>query len=121
MSLSLSLTLSARPVSDPCLSLEAEPEVDISRLDLRVGRILTARRHPLAQELSVQEVDVGEAAPRTVVSKLGEETDVEEVKFSLLSFLPSVLFNLTPSFCLCLCLSPAPGWSSCVAMQRQSL
>ncbi|KAF3837559.1 hypothetical protein F7725_005023 [Dissostichus mawsoni] len=53
-------------------------KVDVSRLDLRVGRILSVRPHPLAETLSVQEVDVGENAPRTVVSKLGAQTDLEE-------------------------------------------
>uniref|UniRef100_UPI003AAD8331 aminoacyl tRNA synthase complex-interacting multifunctional protein 1-like n=1 Tax=Centroberyx gerrardi TaxID=166262 RepID=UPI003AAD8331 len=61
-----------------CDSLGAEPRVDVSRLDVRIGRILSARRHPLAEALCVQEVDVGEPAPRTVVSKLGERTELEE-------------------------------------------
>ncbi|XP_056299404.1 aminoacyl tRNA synthase complex-interacting multifunctional protein 1 isoform X2 [Pseudoliparis swirei] len=68
----------APPTSDS-LSLGAEPRVDVSRLDLRVGRILSARRHPVADGLSVQEVDVGETAPRTVVSKLGGKTPLEEL------------------------------------------
>lgn len=51
----------------------------MSRLGLRVGRILSARRHPLAPALSVLEVDVGESAPRQAVSKLGEKTQLEEV------------------------------------------
>ncbi|XP_076019087.1 aminoacyl tRNA synthase complex-interacting multifunctional protein 1 [Genypterus blacodes] len=80
----------ARPISDPCLLQESEPQVDISRLDLRVGRILSARRHPLAEALLVQEVDMGEAAPRTVVSKLGEETDVEEIQGGLAVLLCNV-------------------------------
>lgn len=42
--------------------------VDISRLDLRVGRILSATKHPDADALYVEEVDVGEDKPRTVVS-----------------------------------------------------
>ncbi|XP_034413421.1 aminoacyl tRNA synthase complex-interacting multifunctional protein 1 [Cyclopterus lumpus] len=69
----------ARPPSDS-LSLGAEPRVDASRLDLRVGRILSVRLHPLAEGMSVQEVDVGENAPRTVVSKLGGETPLEELR-----------------------------------------
>ncbi|XP_038587361.1 aminoacyl tRNA synthase complex-interacting multifunctional protein 1-like isoform X2 [Micropterus salmoides] len=52
----------ARPTCD-LLSLGVEPQVDVSRLDLRVGRILGVRHHPLAEELSVQEVDVGKAPP----------------------------------------------------------
>ena len=75
---SVSLFDPARPPSDP-LSLGAEPQVDVSRLDLRVGRILSVRRHPLAETMSIQEVDVGESAPRMVVSKLGGKTHLEEV------------------------------------------
>ncbi|XP_061566065.1 aminoacyl tRNA synthase complex-interacting multifunctional protein 1-like [Cololabis saira] len=59
----------ARPTSDH-LSLGAESRCDVSRLDLRVGRILSVRHHPLTEDMSVQEVDVGEDVPRTVVSKL---------------------------------------------------
>ncbi|KAM9827849.1 aminoacyl tRNA synthase complex-interacting multifunctional protein 1-like [Neosynchiropus ocellatus] len=65
----------ARPAS---VSLEVDLPVDVSRLDLRVGRILSVRRHPLAETLLVQEVDVGESAPRTVVGKLGRKTDQDE-------------------------------------------
>lgn len=55
----------------------------MSRLDLRIGRILNVRRHPLAETMSIQEVDVGENAPRMVVSKLGGKTNLEEVKQDL--------------------------------------
>lgn len=43
---------------------------DVSRLDLRVGCITKAWRHPDADSLYVEEIDVGEGAPRTVVSGL---------------------------------------------------
>ncbi|XP_071316017.1 aminoacyl tRNA synthase complex-interacting multifunctional protein 1-like isoform X2 [Trachinotus anak] len=79
----------ARPTSDP-LSLGVEPRVDVSRLDLRVGRILSVRRHPLSETMSIQEVDVGENAPRTVVSKLGGKTDLEELQGSLAVLLCNV-------------------------------
>jgi tRNA-binding EMAP/Myf-like protein len=52
---------------------KAEPEgpVDVSRLDLRVGLIRKAWRHPDADSLYVEEMDLGEASgPRTVVSGL---------------------------------------------------
>lgn len=39
-------------------------------LDIRVGRILKAWRHPEADSLYVEEVDVGEAEPRTICSGL---------------------------------------------------
>ncbi|XP_035506890.2 aminoacyl tRNA synthase complex-interacting multifunctional protein 1-like isoform X2 [Scophthalmus maximus] len=79
----------ARPTSD-ALSLGAEPRLDVSRLDLRVGRVLSVRRHPLAETLSVQEVDVGENAPRTVVSRLGEKRDLEELRDGLAVLLCNV-------------------------------
>lgn len=56
-----------------------ESQVDVSRLDLRVGRILSARVHPLAEAMIVQEVDMGENSSRTVVSKVGQEAKPEEV------------------------------------------
>uniref|UniRef100_A0A8D3B4P0 Aminoacyl tRNA synthetase complex interacting multifunctional protein 1b n=1 Tax=Scophthalmus maximus TaxID=52904 RepID=A0A8D3B4P0_SCOMX len=79
----------ARPTSD-ALSLGAEPRLDVSRLDLRVGRVLSVRRHPLAETLSVQEVDVGENAPRMVVSRLGEKRDLEELRDGLAVLLCNV-------------------------------
>ncbi|XP_011485465.2 aminoacyl tRNA synthase complex-interacting multifunctional protein 1 [Oryzias latipes] len=67
----------APPTSDP-FCLGAEPRMDASRLDLRVGRLLSVRPHPLSDGLSVQEVDVGENGPRTVVSKQGGGTHLDE-------------------------------------------
>ncbi|XP_072315287.1 aminoacyl tRNA synthase complex-interacting multifunctional protein 1-like [Eucyclogobius newberryi] len=57
--------------------LGATPRMDVSRLDLRVGRVLSAQSH--AQSLSIQEVDVGEPAPRTVVSKLGTNVQLDQL------------------------------------------
>ncbi|XP_029932267.1 aminoacyl tRNA synthase complex-interacting multifunctional protein 1 [Myripristis murdjan] len=79
----------ARPGSDS-LSLGAEPRVDVSRLDIRIGRIISIRRHPLSQTLFVQEVDVGEPAPRTVVSKLGMSPDLEKLRGDLAVLLCNV-------------------------------
>ncbi|CAI7790819.1 unnamed protein product [Closterium sp. NIES-54] len=45
--------------------------VDVSRLDLRVGRIVKVDKHPDADSLYVEQIDMGEAeGPRTVVSGL---------------------------------------------------
>lgn len=44
--------------------------IDISRIDLRVGHIRKAWKHPDAESLYVEEIDVGEEEPRTVVSGL---------------------------------------------------
>ncbi|KAM4611662.1 aminoacyl tRNA synthase complex-interacting multifunctional protein 1 [Polymixia lowei] len=72
------------------LSLGEEPRVDVSRLDIRIGRILSIRSHPLAEALSVQEVDLGDPAPRTVVSKLGAKLNIEELQGGLAVLLCNV-------------------------------
>ncbi|KAM8842182.1 aminoacyl tRNA synthase complex-interacting multifunctional protein 1a [Synchiropus picturatus] len=59
---------------------QEEAKVDVSRLDLRVGRIITAEKHPDADSLYVEQVDVGEAAPRTVVSGLVKHIPVEQMQ-----------------------------------------
>lgn len=54
-------------------------EIDVGRLDLRVGRILKATKHPDADALYVEEIDLGEEKPRTVVSGLVRFVPLEEV------------------------------------------
>ncbi|KAI3988539.1 hypothetical protein MKX01_026353 [Papaver californicum] len=57
-----------------------EIKIAISRLDIRVGLITKAMRHPDADSLYVEEIDVGEAAPRTVVSGLVKFIPLEEME-----------------------------------------
>ncbi|XP_023655071.1 aminoacyl tRNA synthase complex-interacting multifunctional protein 1a [Paramormyrops kingsleyae] len=73
----------------------AEPEtpVDVSRLDLRVGRIIGAQKHPDADALYVEQVDVGEAAPRTVVSGLVKHVPLEQMQ----NRMAVLLCNLKPA------------------------
>lgn len=59
-------------------SSNAKP-VDVSCLDLRVGCIITAEKHPDADTLYVEQVDVGEASPRTVVSGLVKHVPLDKV------------------------------------------
>ena len=44
----------------------ANTAIDISRLDFRVGKILSVEKHPDADSLYVEQIDVGEEKPRTV-------------------------------------------------------
>uniref|UniRef100_UPI00358EDA7D aminoacyl tRNA synthase complex-interacting multifunctional protein 1 isoform X1 n=2 Tax=Myxine glutinosa TaxID=7769 RepID=UPI00358EDA7D len=66
--------------------------VDISRLDLRVGLILEAHRHPDADTLYVESIDVGEATPRTIISGLVQHIPLEQMQKRLVV----VLCNLKP-------------------------
>ena len=68
-------------------------------LDIRVGRILKAWRHPEAESLYVEEVDVGEPdGPRTICSGLVKFLTVEDLQVYTASnlFLPifSVSFSV---------------------------
>lgn len=62
---------------------QEDAKVDVSRLDLRVGRIITADTHPDADSLYVEQVDVGEASPRTVVSGLVKHIPLDQVHYNL--------------------------------------
>lgn len=90
------LTPSATPAPRPAPRSEAkkkkgacrrsggqECELAIWQLDLRVGRILSARQHPEAESLCVQEVDLGEGQPRTAVSRVMTNTPTEQMSESL--------------------------------------
>ncbi|XP_023745694.1 probable methionine--tRNA ligase [Lactuca sativa] len=57
-----------------------EKEVTISRLDIRVGVITEVQKHPDADSLYVEQIDVGEEQPRTVVSGLVKFIPIEQMK-----------------------------------------
>uniref|UniRef100_A0A8C6T8C5 Aminoacyl tRNA synthetase complex interacting multifunctional protein 1a n=1 Tax=Neogobius melanostomus TaxID=47308 RepID=A0A8C6T8C5_9GOBI len=70
-----------------------EAKVDVSRLDLRIGRIVSAEKHPDADSLYVEQVDVGEAAPRTVVSGLVKHIPLDQMQ----NRMAVLLCNLKPA------------------------
>ncbi|CAK1542218.1 unnamed protein product [Leptosia nina] len=55
-------------------------EVTPSRLDIRVGRIVEVSRHPDADALYVEKIDLGEEEPRTIVSGLVNFVPIEEMQ-----------------------------------------
>ncbi|KAA8548386.1 hypothetical protein F0562_000070 [Nyssa sinensis] len=78
-------------VAKPKASVEAE--VSISRLDIRVGLITKAQKHPDADSLYVEEIDVGEGQLRTVVSGLVNFIPLAEMQNRKVC----VLCNLKPA------------------------
>ncbi|KAK7256743.1 hypothetical protein RIF29_30201 [Crotalaria pallida] len=58
----------------------AEPEITITRLDIRVGLIKKAEKHPGADFMYVEQIDVGEEQPRTVVSGLVKYIPLDEMQ-----------------------------------------
>ncbi|KAF9596611.1 hypothetical protein IFM89_012734, partial [Coptis chinensis] len=68
------------------------PEVSITTLDIRVGIITDVKKHPDVDSLYVQEIDVAEETPRTVVSSLVKYIPLEEMQNRKVC----VLCNLKP-------------------------
>lgn len=69
----------------PTTTSSDDRPVDISRLDLRIGRIVSVEKHPNADALYVERVDLGEPEPRTVVSGLVKHVPIDQVRHSFCS------------------------------------
>jgi len=67
--------------------------VDVSRLKILVGKIVKVKKHESADTLYVEEIDVGEALPRVVVSGLVNFVPIEEMQNRMVL----VVCNLKPS------------------------
>ncbi|XP_017700174.2 probable methionine--tRNA ligase isoform X2 [Phoenix dactylifera] len=74
-------------------SKASETEISISKLDIRVGLIKKVEKHPDADSLYVEEIDVGEDSTRTVVSGLVKYIPLEEMQNRKVC----VLCNLKPA------------------------
>ena len=55
-------------------------EVNVSILDIRVGKIVEVEPHPDADGLYLEQIDVGEEKPRQVVSGLRKFVPIEDMK-----------------------------------------
>uniref|UniRef100_A0A0D3FU05 tRNA-binding domain-containing protein n=1 Tax=Oryza barthii TaxID=65489 RepID=A0A0D3FU05_9ORYZ len=72
---------------------EVPPVEEVAALlDIRVGRVVKAWRHPEADTLYVEEVDVGEEQPRTICSGLVNYLPIDQLQDSNVI----VLANLKP-------------------------
>jgi len=72
----------------------ASEEPDPSRLDIRIGKIVGVERHPDAESLYVEKIDLGEpSGPRTIVSGLVDFVPIEEMRDRMVV----VLCNLKPA------------------------
>lgn len=66
---------------------------DISRFNIVVGKIVSIEKHPNADSLYVEKIDVGEEEPRTIVSGLVKHFKPEELEGHKVC----ILANLKPS------------------------
>jgi len=65
----------------------------VTRLDIRVGRVISCEKHPDADALYLEQIDVGEAEPRTVISGLANFVPLEEMQGRMVA----VVCNLKPA------------------------
>eukprot|EP00958_Prasinococcus_capsulatus_P022866 scaffold3282_cov385-Prasinococcus_capsulatus_cf.AAC.2 len=70
-----------------------EGPVDVARLNVKVGKVVKAWKHPDADSLYVEEIDVGEEKPRQIVSGLVKFIPLEEFEGSRVC----VLANIKPT------------------------
>lgn len=87
---------SKKPKAKPTITTKQkapEVEISISRLDIRVGQIKKVQKHPDADSLYVEEIDIGEESTRTVVSGLVNYIPLEEMQNRKVC----VLCNLKPA------------------------
>jgi len=76
----------------PAAKEEALP-LDVSRLNIRVGKIVNVKKHESADTLYVEEIDVGEENKRQVVSGLVNFVPIEEMQNRMVV----LLCNLKPA------------------------
>ncbi|KAG5671401.1 hypothetical protein PVAND_001599 [Polypedilum vanderplanki] len=67
--------------------------IDVGRLDMRVGKIIEVQKHPDADSLYLEKIDVGEENPRTVVSGLVKFIPIEQMQNRMVI----ALCNLKPA------------------------
>ncbi|QQP49473.1 Tyrosine--tRNA ligase, partial [Caligus rogercresseyi] len=68
-------------------------EIVPSRLNIKIGKIVEVSKHPDAESLYIEKIDLGEPEPRTIVSGLVHHVSIEEMKDRLVV----VLCNLKPA------------------------
>ncbi|KAL1407546.1 G4 quadruplex nucleic acid binding protein [Vanrija albida] len=91
----------------------AEPTGPLpSMIDLRVGKVLDVKRHPDADSLYVESIDVGEAEPRTVCSGLVKYMTEDEIRGATIITvcnLKPVTMRGVKSYAMLLCASSKDG------------
>lgn len=69
-------------------------ELTPARLNIRVGKIVEVSKHPDADSLYVEKIDIGEASgPRTIISGLVNYIPIEEMQDRMVV----ILANLKPA------------------------
>lgn len=79
--------------AQPAKAAEPEKPVDVSRLLMKVGKIIDCKKHPDADALYLEQIECGEDKPRTVISGLVKHVPLEEMQNRMVV----ILCNLKPA------------------------
>lgn len=82
-----------KPKKEASKKEELPVTADISSLDIRIGKIIKCEKHPEADLLYVEQIDFGEAKPRTVCSGLVKYISLDQMQDRLVV----CLCNLKPA------------------------
>lgn len=87
-------SLASKAYPPPQKQKVAEAEITPARLDIRVGKIVEVKKHPDADSLYVEKIDLGEqGGPRTIVSGLVNFVPIDEMENRMVV----ILANLKPA------------------------
>ena len=92
--------------------MRRQAQSDISQIDFRVGEIKSCEKHPDSDKLLVEQIDVGEEAPRQICSGIGQFFKPDEVvgrKVVIVSNLKARKMAGTSSEGMLLCASQRDG------------
>jgi len=82
----------SKPKAAPAPPADDKP-IDVSRLSMKVGRIVECVKHPDADALYLEKIECGEAQPRQVISGLVKHIPIEEMQDRMVV----ILCNLKPA------------------------
>merc|ERR1712131_130729 len=70
----------AKPAKQPAAAPADDKPVDVSRLSMKVGKIIECVKHPDADALYLEKIECGEEKPRQVISGLVKHIPIEEMQ-----------------------------------------
>ncbi|TFY77447.1 hypothetical protein EWM64_g6565 [Hericium alpestre] len=95
--------------ADKAAAVEESSEPIPSMIDLRVGHIIKAEKHPDADGLYIEQIDFGEeTGPRTVISGLANYIPLEQMQDRWLVGVPANMRGIK-SFAMVLCATASDG------------
>ena len=71
----------------PAATASDSAPVDVSRLLLKVGKITAVKKHPDADTLYVETVDLAEECPRTIVRGLVAHVPIDQVSLHMFAYM----------------------------------